>query len=86
MDVRRNIAQELHKLARRNFLTRNVELKGIKDLYQANLVEMLRYAKFNRGYKYIIVLTMNNCFTNVAFAVPLQTKTFAEIEKCLDQY
>ena len=81
MDIRKNIAQELHKPARRNFLTRNVELKGINDLYQADLVEMIPYAKFNKGYRYI--LTMINCFSKFAFAVPLKTKTSVEVVKAL---
>ena len=56
MDIRRNISNELHKQVRRNFPTRNVELKGLFDLYQADLVEMIPYSKLNRGYKYILTM------------------------------
>lgn len=73
MSVRRQIAKELHAPARRRYPTRPVEVKGIDDLYQADLVEMIPYAKFNKGYKYI--LTIINCFTKYAYAVPLKDKT-----------
>lgn len=81
MDLRKSIARELHKSARRNFPTRNVELKGINDLYQADLVEMIPFAKLNKGYKYI--LTMINCFSKYAFAVPLKSKSSVEVVKAL---
>ena len=80
-DIRKHIAYELHKPARRNFKTRYVELKGINDLYQADLVEMIPFAKLNKGFKYI--LTMINCFSKLAFAIPLKTKTASEIVKAL---
>lgn len=82
MDVRKAIAEELHKQARKKYPRRKVTLKGIKDLYQADLVEMQPYAKFNKGYRYI--MTMINCFTKFAFAVPLKDKTGAEVARALD--
>lgn len=81
MSVREAISNELHKQARRNFQTRYVELKGIHDLYQADLVEMIPYSKSNKGYKYI--LTIINCFSKVAFAIPLKTKSSNDIVTAL---
>ena len=81
MSIRQEISSELHKQARRNFPTRNVELKGIHDLYQADLVEMISFSKLNKGYKYI--LTVINCFSKFAFAVPLKSKASHEIVKAL---
>ncbi len=73
MTKRQEIVEELHKPARRYFPRRQTVLKGIHDLYQADLVEMKQYSKLNKGYKYI--LTVIDCFTKVAFAVPLKNKT-----------
>jgi hypothetical protein len=75
------IARELHKPARRNYPTRRVELKGINDLYQADLVEMIPHAKINKNYKYI--LTMINCFSKYAIAKPLKTKSAANVAAVL---
>lgn len=75
--VRTLISNELHKQARVNFPRRYVELKSVTDLYQADLVEMIPFSKINKGFKYI--MTVINCFTKYAFAVPLKTKTANEI-------
>ena len=82
MDVRRGIAEELHKPARKNYTRRKVTLKGINDLYQADLVEMQPYAKLNKGYRYI--MTMINCLTKFAFAVPLKDKSGPEVAKAIE--
>lgn len=81
MSIREIIAKELHAPARRRFPTRQIEVKGIDDLYQADLVEMIPYSRFNGGYKYI--LTMINCFTKYAYAIPLKDKSGAEIVKAM---
>lgn len=72
MEERRLVIEELHKPARRNFPRRRTILKGIHDLYQADLVEMKQYSKINKGFKYI--LTVIDCFSKVARAVPLKNK------------
>ena len=72
MNIRETIAKELHAPARKNFPTRTVEVKGISDLYQADLVEMIPYAAINNNYKYI--LTVINCFSKYAYAIPLKNK------------
>lgn len=82
MDARKAIAEELHKQARRKFKRRTVTLKGINDLYQADLVEMQPYAKTNKGYRYI--MTMINCFSKFAFAVPLKDKSGPEVANALE--
>lgn len=81
-NVRERIARELHAPARRRFERRAVELKGLHDLYQADLVEMIPYARINKGYKYI--MTVINCFSKFAYAIPLKTKTGGEVVKALE--
>ncbi|TLY48864.1 MAG: DDE-type integrase/transposase/recombinase [Gammaproteobacteria bacterium] len=76
------VAKELHKSARRHYNRRRVTLKGVNDLYQADLVEMIPYAKTNKGMKYI--MTMINCFTKFAFAVPLKSKSGVDVARVLE--
>src|SRR5436190_5723270 len=68
-----NIARELHKTARKNFPRRKVKVLGIGDLLQGDLVEMIPYAKQNKGYKYL--LTLIDCFSKKAYAAPVKDKT-----------
>lgn len=82
MKVRKVLAEELHKPARRKFPRRKVTLKGLNDLYQADLVEMGPYARKNKGMRYI--LTMINCFSKYAFAVPLKSKTASDVASALE--
>lgn len=82
MNVRKVLAQELHKPARRKFPRRRVTLKGLNDLYQSDLVEMGPYAKENKGMRYI--LTMINCFSKYAFAVPLKSKSALDVARALE--
>lgn len=82
MDAKRAIAEELHKPIRRHYPRRKVTLKGINDIYQADLVEMQPYVKVNKGYRYI--MTMINCFSKLAFAIPLKNKSGPEIVKALE--
>lgn len=82
MSIRATIAKELHAPARKRFPTRPVELKGIDDLYQADLVEMIPFARINNGYKYI--LTVINCFSKYAYAIPLKNKQASTIAKTIE--
>lgn len=48
--IKKDVVEELHKPARRIYPRRKVVLKGLNDLWQIDLVEMLPYARENKGY------------------------------------
>lgn len=73
---RRGIVEELHASARRNFPRRRVIIKGFNDLWQADIVEMRPYSKYNRGHNYI--LTVIDALSKYAWAVPLKSKAGRE--------
>lgn len=68
-----DIVNELHKPARKNFERRQVKIMGIDDLWQADLVEMIPYAKENADFKYI--LTVIDTFSKFAWVLPVKNKT-----------
>lgn len=70
---KRNVVEELHKPARRHFTRRRVVIKGLDDLWQADLVEMIPYNRVNNMYNYL--LTVIDTFSKYAWAVPLKNKT-----------
>lgn len=70
------LVDELHRSARRNFIRRKTQMRGINDTLQADLVEMIPYAHKNRGMKYI--LTAINIFSKKAYALPVKNKTGKE--------
>lgn len=70
---KRKLVNELHKPARKNFKRRRVIMKGIDDLWQADLVEMGTYAATNNGYRFL--LTIIDTFSKYAWAIPIKSKT-----------
>lgn len=82
------IVNELHRPARRNFTRRKTVLKGIRDLYQIDLADYQNIAKFNKGYKYILVVI--NCFSKFLMTKPLKSKSTREVSDAmrsiLDEY
>ena len=76
---KREIACELHRPARKNYIRRRVNVYGKNDLWQADIVEMIPYARKNKGFKYILCII--DCFTKFAWAIPLKTKTGMEVGK-----
>lgn len=82
-DMKRHVVEEIHKPARINFKRRRVILKSFNDLFQADLVEMIPYAKLNKGYKYILVVI--NCFSKFTWALPLKNKTSSEVKTAMEK-
>lgn len=73
----KQLVEELHAPARKNFLRRRVIVRGYDDLWQADVVEMRPYSRFNKGYNYI--LTVIDVLSKYAWAVPLKSKTGNEM-------
>lgn len=80
---RKKIIDELHKSPRKNFPRRYVNVKGINDLWQADLVEMQPYAKINKNYKYL--LTVINVFSKKAYAKPILNKTASHVTHAMNE-
>jgi len=78
---RQIIANELHKPVRHHFTRRRVVIKGLDDLWQADLVEMIPYARNNKGYKYILMVI--DTFSKYLWARPLKNKTATEVSKSM---
>lgn len=71
------IVDELHKPARRNYSRRRVIVKGLDDLWQGDLVEMLPYQRVNKGFNYL--LTVIDVFSKHAWAEPVKTKSANDV-------
>lgn len=82
-DVKKQVVEEIHKPARINFMRRRVIIKGLNDLFQADLVDMKEYSRENKGYKYILVVI--NCFSKFVWALPLKTKTGTEVTRAMEK-
>lgn len=71
------VVNEIHKTARKNFIRRYVVLKGIDDLWQADLIDYQNFKTYNNGFKYILVVL--DCFSKFSWAIPIKTKSKSEV-------
>ena len=69
----------LHKQVRYNFPRNRVNVTGIDDQWQADLVDISSLARFNKGYKSL--LTCIDVFSKFAWVVPLKNKTGESLVK-----
>lgn len=70
---RRQIINELHKPARKKFKRRSVTIRGLDDLWQADLVDMSVYSSENKGFRFL--LTVIDGFSKYAWALPIKNKS-----------
>ena len=75
------LAEELHKPVRHKFVKRRVEVRGINDIWAADLVDMQAFSRFNKGIKYLLMVI--DIFTKYGWIVPLKTKTGMEVAEGL---
>jgi hypothetical protein len=74
-----DISRELHKQARRRFPRRATLTKGLDDLHQMDLAEMIPYARHNSGHKYILVCI--DVFSKYLWVEPLKSKKADTVKK-----
>lgn len=77
------LSKELHRSARKRFQTRRTVTTGIGDLYQADLVDMIKLSKFNKGFKYYLAVI--DTFSKMGYAEPLKTKKAVEVRDAFER-
>lgn len=71
--TKQEIVKEIHRDARKNFERRKYSMRGIYDTLQADLIEMQKFKRKNRGYRYILIVI--DVFSKKAYAVALKNKS-----------
>jgi len=79
----RRLVEELHAPARKNFSRRRVIVQGYDDLWQADIIEMHPYSRFNKGYHYI--LNVIDMLSKYAWAVPLKSISGSEMANAITE-
>lgn len=81
MGRKEDVVRELHKPARKRYKRRRVIVKGVRDLFQADLVEMIPFARVNKGFRYILVVI--DTFTKFVWALPVKRKTAEDVTSAM---
>lgn len=78
---KKQVVNELHKAARKNFPRRYTIIKSFDDLWQIDLAEFIPYSRENNGFKYILIVI--DCFSKYLWTRPLKTKTGVEVANAM---
>ena len=73
----------LHKPLRKRFPTRKYRASCLNDLWQMDLMEMIPYARVNKGYKYILACI--DVFSRFARVETVKTKSGPEVKEALEK-
>ena len=77
------LSEELHKPKRKNFPRRRIIVNNINEIFAADLVEMQKFAKLNKGYRYL--LTCIDIFSKYSWVIPLKDKKGITIKNALEK-
>ena len=71
----------LHRRIKTKFRRRKVLTRGVQYQYQVDLVDYSKLKRDNSGYTF--VLSIIDCFSRLAFAIPIKRKTGEEVAAAL---
>lgn len=75
------IAKELHAPARRFYNRRPVQVRGINETWQMDLLDFQKYKRENSGFTFILLVI--DVFSKFVWLRPLKDKTGPEVAKAL---
>ena len=78
-----DLSEELNKSIINKFERKKVIVNYIDQIHSCDLVDMVKYSKVNRGYKYIF--TNIDIFSKYAWSFPLKSKTIKDIKPCFEK-
>ena len=77
------LSEELHKSKRKNYPRRKIIVNHINEIFAADLVEMQKFVKLNKGYRYL--LTCIDIFSKYSWVIPLKDKRGITIKNALEK-
>ena len=77
------LSEELHKAKRKNYPRRKIIVNHIDEIFATDLVEMQKFAKLNKGYRYL--LTCIDIFSKYSWVIPLKDKKGITIKNALEK-
>ena len=78
-----DLSNELNKGVINKFERKKVIINHIDEIHSGDIVDMVKYSKLNRGYKYIF--TNIDIFSKYAWAFPIKSKKIVDIKLCFQK-
>ena len=78
-----NLSEELNKPVINKFERKKVIVNHIDEIHSCDLVDIVKYSRMNKGYKYIF--TNIDIFSKYAWSFPIKSKTIKDIKPCFQK-
>ena len=78
-----DLSEELNKPVINKFLRKKIIVNHIDEIHSCDLVDMQKYSRINKGYKYIF--TNIDIFSKYSWAFPLKSKKISDIKQCFQK-
>ena len=78
-----DLSNELNKPVINKFERKKVIVNYIDEIHSCDFVDVSKYSKMNKNYKYIF--TNTDIFSKYSWSFPLKTKTVKEIKSCFQK-
>lgn len=72
----------IHRSRRIRFKRNHYNILNIDDLWEMDLIDMQKFSKNNKGYRYIMAVI--DCFSRFVWCVPIKRKIPSEIKRAFD--
>ena len=78
-----DLSEELNKPVINKFERKKIIVNHIDEIHSCDLVDMIKYSRMNKGYKY--VFTNIDIFSKFAWSFPIKSKTIKDIKPCFEK-
>ena len=78
-----DLSEELNKGVINKFERKKIIINHIDEIYSCDLVDMTKYSRMNKGYKYIF--TNIDIFSKYAWSFPIKSKKISNIKPCFQK-
>ena len=78
-----DLSQELNKPVINKFERKKIIVNHIDEIHSCDLVDMVKYSRINKGYKYIF--TNIDIFSKYVWAFPIKSKKLSDIKPCFEK-
>ena len=78
-----DLSEELNKPVINKFERKKIIVNYIDEIHSCDLVDMVKYSRMNKGYKYIF--TNIDIFSKYAWSFPIKSKKIQDIKPCFEK-
>ena len=79
----KDLSKELNKPVINKFPRKKIIVNYIDEIHSCDLVDMIKYSRMNKGYKYIF--TNIDIFSKFAWSFPIKSKKISDIKPCFEK-